>query len=700
MADDLNTHQVVHVDRRVLNDHLGIEHDESQSDIMLVYSKKPPEEVFKFGLRASDIVDMRPEPEKVNAASPEDWGFTSPTSEGICKYCQLLLHPDAPSLIQHQPNVSRLINSGETCTVCKWLEISIPKGSPNLLARFQANDPDLIDENSTACPVTVQLTKHEKYTRAVCWVGNRELYLNCGAPLTVSTPSRLGDLVSRRFWAKHDGVDPHKRQDMIKTWMSECDDHEICKASLPSTRTAPLPTRVLDLTGSRDLPESGGDIIIKLRETKKDEIGMYTALSYCWGRDTDLHFKTTHATLEAHKAGIDWSTLPLVHREAILTALYLGIRYIWIDSLCIIQDSLEDWQRESAMMGSVYSNAHFTIAATSSSSPDEGLHWPYQGAETVDIHGETTSIRFETHLSIDASSEPLNNRGWTLQEAVLPSRLVCFGKEQWLWKCPSRYATEDGLIDGPRYIDNGLPQWPALAHEGPGEDGNNYLKHWYQLVINYSKRNLTYQTDKWNAIAGLVEMFKKETGYTYLAGIWQEDLAIGLMWESTTKGVVRESDIAPSWSWLSVKGPIKGMEYNRSTTSMIELIKVDSDLPSKPSLTIKGKLLGAAIGQRSVTQNSRHYIVAEPNSNDVLGEAFLDTVLDDGVEMLEITCLYVLDVAGQKEYYVLILAGSGKEFRRLGMGVLWRKSQPFDDPHNGPGYSVLERAAEDTVTLV
>ncbi|KAM0297128.1 hypothetical protein ACHAPM_009997 [Fusarium culmorum] len=670
-----------------------------ESNFMLVYSTKPVEEAFTFGLRGSDIQDMRPQPEKVDPASPEAWGFTSPTSEGICKYCQLLLHPDAPSLLQHQPNVISLVNSGETCSTCKWLEISITKGSPTLVARFRANDPDLVDENSTACPVTVVLTKNEKFTRAIGWVGDRDLYMNCGLPLTISTPSRLGDLASRRFWVNHESkVDPHKRQELIKTWMSECDDHEICKTSLPSTRNAPLPTRVLDLTGSKDLPEDGNDIIIKLRETNKDETGLYNALSYCWGRDTKLHFKTTHETMEAHKEGIDFFSLPLVHREAILTTLYLGIRYIWIDSLCIIQDSREDWQTESAMMGSVYSNAHLTIAATSSSSPDEGLHWPFQGAETVDIHGEVTSIRFETHLSIDKSSEPLNARGWTLQEAVLPSRLICFGKEQWLWKCPSRYATEDGLIDGPRYIDNGLPQWPALVHEGPGGDGRNYLRHWYHVIINYSKRDLTYQTDKSNAIAGLVEMFKKQTAYTYLAGLWQEDLAVGLLWEATTKGVIRDDQEVPSWSWLSVKGPIKGMEYGSTATSMIKLIKVNTSLPSSISLTVKGRILRATLGNRSVTQESRHYILAEPNSIDVLGEAFLDTPLADDVKMVEIMCLLVLDVSAHEECYVLILAGKEKEFRRLGMGVLWWKSRSYDDPKIGTG--TLERAIDNTITLV
>ncbi|KAJ4007419.1 hypothetical protein NW752_007601 [Fusarium irregulare] len=697
-----DVHIVAKVDRRKLDliqSHIASDLPRSKSDFLLVYTTKPVEEIFKFGLRGSDIQDIRPEPDKIEPASPEDWGFTSTTSDGICKYCQLVLHPDAPSLVQHHPNLQQLVNWSDTCICCKWLNMSIKNGSPSLVARYEEEDLALRDDNSTSCPLTVELIQHEKFTRAFCWVGDRDLYRNCGAALTITTPARLGDLTSRRFWIHPDEFDesnPRQRQDLIKNWMNECDDHDICKASLPNTRTAALPTRVLDLTGSSDLPMSGDDIVVKLRETNEDEVGTYTTLSYCWGSDSKQNFMTTHATLDEYKKRIPFFSLPLTHREAILTTLHLGIRYIWIDSLCIIQDSHEDWQTESDKMGSVYSNAHLTLAATSSSSPDEGLHTPFTGARTVDIHGEPTYIRFESHLTIDASYEPLNTRGWTLQEAVLLSRLVCFGKEQWLWKCPSRYATEDGLIDGPRYIDNGLPQWPALTHEGPGEDGKNYLRHWYHLITNYSKRELTYETDKQNAIAGLVDMFQKQTGFTYLAGLWQEDLAAGLTWEATKKGVIRQNSDTPSWSWLSVKGPIKGLDYKTPTTPMIEL--VDVYRASNISLTVKGKVLRAALGQRSVTQESRHYIVAEPNSIDILGEAFLDTRFPDDIDMWEITCLFVFQMAGDKEYFVLVLTGDAKKYQRLGVGVVWEKSKSYEDPEIGS--DVLERARESIVTLV
>ena len=131
---------------------------------------------------------------------------------------------------------------------------------------------------------------------------------------------------------------------------------------------------------------------------------------------------------------------------------------------------------------------------------------------------------------------------------------------------------------------------------------------------------------------------------------------------------------------------------------MIELIEVNPGLPpTKISLRVKGRLLRASLGQRSVTQISRHYIVTELNSSDILGEAFLDTRLPEDVKMMEITCLFVLQ-AFDKERFVLILSGEEKKYERLGIGVIWGKSKSYEDPEIGS--DVLGRAQEETVTLV
>jgi hypothetical protein len=184
------------------------------------------------------------------------------------------------------------------------------------------------------------------------------------------------------------------------------------------------------------------------------------------------------------------------------------------------------------------------------------------------------------------------------------------------------------------------------------------------------------------------------------------------MWEANAKGVVHGDKNMPSWSWLSVRGGIQGLKYHTSTNSMIELVNAEqqrdhgsSALPSKGlTLTVKGKLLHATLGKRSMTQESRHYIVAEPHSNEVFGEAFLDSRLPDGVDILEVVCLFVLSAVKDTEFHVLLLTpasenrGEGKEFVRLGMGVIWKESKTWDDPYNGS--DILVRAKPDTVVLV
>ncbi|KAH7313541.1 heterokaryon incompatibility protein-domain-containing protein [Stachybotrys elegans] len=669
--------------------------DSSIPETLLLYSLKSPEEARIFGFRGSDIQDIRPPQEEKTPVSPEQWGFTSPNADGICQYCQLLLHPDVPSFISHQPNLQSLVESGETCSVCKWLEISLTRGSPWLVARYQQGDPALCDRNSTEAPVCIELTKNEKYTSAVAIVGKTAFPVNNGQPLTITTPSRLG-----------------------KNWLKDCENHETCLASLPQRHNVKLPTRVLDLTGSPDVPSTLEDVVIKLKECREGELGTYTALSYCWGTEPDFHFKTTTENLDKHKQSIDFASLPLTQREAILATLYLGIRYLWIDSVCIVQDSAHDWEVESAQMGSVYANACLTLAATSSDSPKEGLLNPFQGAQCVKIHGETAMIRMETHRTIDKASEPLNTRGWTLQEAVLASRLVCFGREQWLWKCPARYATEDGLIDGPWLIDNGPMQWAVLTNQGPGKDGKDYLKYWYQLITNYSKRRLAYSSDKRNAIAGLAGMFAKQTGHQYLAGLWAEDLANGLVWEATSRGVVREPGSVPSWSWTSVVGEIKAHAYNEeSSRAMLELLKVDQQWegielasPLKAArLTVKGLMLKTTLGKRAMTQELRHHIIAAPGSEEILGEAFLDSKLLDGDDVSTIWCLITHEMtkASQKGEYValLLVSTSGKlgegeaaAYRRFGIGILWENSKIGPDGNEG-GHTIA-RASSASVVLV
>ncbi|KAH8635787.1 hypothetical protein IG631_11188 [Alternaria alternata] len=166
------------------------------------------------------------------------------------------------------------------------------------------------------------------------------------------------------------------------TWVQDCNGHHLnCQSS--ARNNAQLPTRLLDL---HSLPKGADfelvagdprafltDATLKLVENGPDSKGQYIALSYCWGKA--LPYTTTSTNLEKHKedGGIRYMQLPETLRDGIFLTRYLGIRYLWADCLCIIQDDTADWEREASRMADVYSNAYLTLAATRASHCGEGF---------------------------------------------------------------------------------------------------------------------------------------------------------------------------------------------------------------------------------------------------------------------------------------------------------------------------------------
>ena len=162
----------------------------STSDHLLVYGLRPPDEVFEFGLRSHDILDIRLAPKDQVPVSPESLGITKTAEDGVCKYCQLMLHPNAPDLTEHHTNIQLLIDSCETCSICNALTLSLFRGVPWL--------PEVLSQSSSrddwrlGRPISIILTKYAAYTKVVGCVGDRDLYTNHGQPLTITTASRLG----------------------------------------------------------------------------------------------------------------------------------------------------------------------------------------------------------------------------------------------------------------------------------------------------------------------------------------------------------------------------------------------------------------------------------------------------------------------------------------------------------------------------
>jgi hypothetical protein len=222
-------------------------------------------------------------------------------------------------------------------------------------------------------------------------------------------------------------------------WAKETLDH--CLTAHPScgSKDPPfLPTRILSIEDG-----SGGEFHIRLLQTR-DEKAYYACLSHCWGGLKPLVTKS--GNIASRMVGISWNAIPKTFQEAVMTTRELGLRYLWIDSLCIIQDDDDDWMKESANMSSIYANSYITIAATKSWNGLGGCFstaspylQDYQLSESQ-LHsgGGRSSVHVReriTHIGDQDAVAPLLSRGWVCQERLLSPRVLHFCDRELVWEC-------------------------------------------------------------------------------------------------------------------------------------------------------------------------------------------------------------------------------------------------------------------------
>lgn len=365
--------------------------------------------------------------------------------------------------------------------------------------------------------------------------------------------------------------------------LKDCvENHEQCNTgSIP-----PLPTRVLDLGSPNETQEPRLLISNGMH-------GLYITLSHCWGGKVPI-VTTTH-NVDIHRDAMPMSSLPPTFRQAVQITRYLGIRYLWIDSLCILQDSKQDWERESMTMGEVYGRSFLTIAARAARNAQDGCFIPrrvstvsicrlsYLAKDDPSIPLGTISILDPAFMIEDPRQSPLDTRGWVLQEKILTPRVVHYAAQQIYWECRQKATSQDGKYLVPptsrlkQSIDVHTP-FKLIFRCIKGERELVYppdwserrlelavrMTQWYRLVGEYSERSLTYASDKLPALAGVARTFARLTGYKYLAGLWEEDILMGLLWwrwkrkglPSSTWPDAPVSDLLPSWSWARFMGPL------------------------------------------------------------------------------------------------------------------------------------------------
>ncbi|KAI3318160.1 HET-domain-containing protein [Xylariaceae sp. AK1471] len=377
--------------------------------------------------------------------------------------------------------------------------------------------------------------------------------------------------------------------EIISAWLSNCTSkHGQACGRGDITDWPGLPSRVLDVQTSGENPEM---IRLRRRDSVSIDDRRYVALSHRWGK-TETPFCTTGDTINERMSGIRTSTMPRTFQDAVTVTRKLGLRYLWIDSLCIIQGDAADWAVEAADMSNIYRHCHLLIGAANSPSDNTGFLHSREQVDMVPLGKFQIQLlppensRWTDSTSIDPMvAEPLNERAWCLQERVLPTKRLFYGTAQMFWECQTLRASEGGdVVDhiGGINLRQLYPtgnssvsvflRYPAEEPESNEEDEEeenfaNRWTDWYQVVEEYSTRQLTKDDDRLVALGGLARLVARSTNAKYLAGIWETGLIEGLMWSRKSRDQqLRQPGAfsAPSWSWASIVGPIRFLMYTWS----------------------------------------------------------------------------------------------------------------------------------------
>ncbi|KAK3401095.1 heterokaryon incompatibility protein-domain-containing protein [Sordaria brevicollis] len=376
-----------------------------------------------------------------------------------------------------------------------------------------------------------------------------------------------------------------------KVWLQDClQYHQDCHPDDFSPGSERLPTRLVDIGDVQ------GHITPRLVITPNSATlanTPYLTLSHSWAITAVHNIKLSVSNLTTLQEVIPWDGLSQTFKDALKIAQSLGYRYIWIDSLCIIQDSREDWEREALTMSTVYGHSICNLAALDIDGVDqcfaERNPLEFVPCRISKPNAQSTIYAATRDKGLRRFPEPgripLLDRGWVFQERMLPPRLLHFGGEQVYWECRHHAISEAHPIkkNFDEYLWTFGPFTPrgklrALCDTTTEPKARNdldftptsgqvttmdptllkLLQHWQEILTNYTITSLTCSSDRLIALAGVVQTIKFQTGLTYLpiSGTWKEFWPLDLLWNFRQVLALRfPSDTgAPSWSWAATEG--------------------------------------------------------------------------------------------------------------------------------------------------
>lgn len=495
----------------------------------------------------------------------------------------------------------------------------------------------------------------------------------------------------------------------MRIWLNDCQDkHESC----PRRCSPLLPTRVVDIGDEADSR-------IRLRSNPSGARGQYAALSYCWGGDQP--YKTTMSNLNSYTQDLASVVFPKTLSDAIKVCRKVGLRYIWIDALCIVQDDSQDKAREINQMGRVYKDATLTIMAASAKSVYEGF------LDDAKIDAPDAKLPF--YIDKDSfgavfvrspyasrpyflDEEPIFNRAWTLQEMLLSSRVIMFDSYQATLKCgqkrfwpvmdtylhpePRLHSKTSSLYETLKefHLDKIAKEYREHASfaeqdaEGFTKDGfGTQCRMWATLMAEYSRRDLSVLDDRYPALAGVTEELQKIWGGEYVAGFWRDSLVRHLGWAGGVSADERfggkkwEKRLqGPSWSWMSYPSSIS---INPIAITDVEILGCETELayPNQPfgpvkwgSLALEARTLPLSALQTKIIPNEdsiwRRVLAIMPEAVDGIALDFPERGMPDGELKALILGLTFSDVGEHCVSFLVLRKLECDTYERIGHAIL------------------------------
>ncbi|CAN9438860.1 unnamed protein product [Alternaria alternata] len=356
-------------------------------------------------------------------------------------------------------------------------------------------------------------------------------------------------------------------------WLVSCvQEHEKCRR----VENVFVPSRLLRVTCAQEE--------VRLVSMDVTKAVPYAVLSYCWGGDQLS--KTVKSNVEIVSRAI--KDLPQTIQDAILVTRRLKLEYLWVDSMCIIQDSEEDKDALIGQMHEIFARAQVTIAASKASRCTEGFLAPRFNVPQFYVAIETHDVRLSRVILIPSSKrlvEPLVTRAWTLQEILLSKRILSYGSRQLSWHCIVCEHHDGGVMDRDsstwasfQVLEEGVIRYPRQGFEVPIILTS---LHWIEIVKQYTMREMSEPSDKLIAISAVAQRLASLTEGRwgqYYAGIWREMFCEQLLW-TTYESEIAKRPVryrAPSWSWAAIDGrldwpPIEELIVHKMLCTLLDV---------------------------------------------------------------------------------------------------------------------------------